>query len=124
MEKKHLVFVYGTLRQNHSNHHLMGDAYFYGVGSTRDKYTMFIKAGYPFVTSIGSSYPIIGELYAVDDHTLAVLDKMEGHPRYYTRREITVEVERAEHAAWMYFRDPQGKIMSTGDYNDAMHNAK
>jgi len=85
---------------------------------------MFIKAGYPFVTSIGSSYPIIGELYAVDDHTLAVLDKMEGHPRYYTRREITVEVERAEHAAWMYFRDPQGKMMSSGDYNDAIHNAK
>lgn len=119
MEKKHLVFVYGTLRQNHSNHHLMRDAYFYGIGRTCDKYTMYIKAGYPFVTSIEASYPITGELYAVDDDTLVVLDKIEGHPRYYTRRAITVNVEGVEYDAWMYFRDPQGKLVPTGDYNDA-----
>lgn len=40
MEKKQLVFVYGTLRQNHGNHHLLGDAYYYGIGHTCDKYTM------------------------------------------------------------------------------------
>ena len=122
MENKHLVFVYGTLRQDHSNHRMMGDSYCYGVGSTRDKYSMYMTGGYPFVFSTGACYPITGELYAVDDDTLGTLDKMEGHPRYYTRREVVVDVEGQEYSAWMYFRDPQGKLMPTGDYNDAIRN--
>src|SRR5689334_20254909 len=85
MERQHLVFVYGTLRQSHSNHQLMGDAYCYGIGRTRNKYAMYIAGGYPYVTSLEARYQIVGELYAVDDDTLDKLDKMEGHPRYYTR---------------------------------------
>jgi gamma-glutamylaminecyclotransferase len=120
MEKKHLVFVYGTLRQAHSNHQLIGDAFCYGVGSTREKYAMYITGGYPYVTSTEACYPIVGELYAVDDDTLDILDKMEGHPRYYTRRQIVLDVEGVEYTAWMYFRDPRGRLMPTGDYNDVI----
>jgi gamma-glutamylaminecyclotransferase len=120
MERKHLIFVYGTLRQAHSNHLLLGDAYCFGVGRTRDKYAMYVTGAYPFVTSTEACYPIIGELYAVDDDTLDILDKMEGHPRYYTRREIILDIEGVEYIAWMYFRDPPGRLMPTGDYNDAV----
>jgi gamma-glutamylaminecyclotransferase len=120
MEQKHLVFVYGTLRQAHSNHQLLGDAYCYGTGSTRDKYAMYITSGYPYVISTEARYPIVGELYAVDDETLDKLDKMEGHPHYYIRREIIVDIETVEYRAWMYFRHPQGTLMPSGDYNDAV----
>lgn len=119
MKQQHLLFVFGTLRQDHSNHQLMGDSYCYGIGSTRDKYAMYVTSGYPYVTSKEARYPIVGELYAVDDDTLDKLDKMEGHPHYYTRREIVVDVGKKEYIAWMYFRDPHGVLMPTGDYNDA-----
>jgi gamma-glutamylaminecyclotransferase len=116
MKKHHLVFVYGTLRQAQSNHKLLGEANCYGTGSTRDKYAMYIAGSFPYVISTEARYPIVGELYAVDDDTLTKLDKMEGHPRYYTRREIAVDVEGIEYLAWMYFRDPHGTLMPTGDY--------
>jgi gamma-glutamylaminecyclotransferase len=118
MEQKHLVFVYGTLRIGHSNHHLLKEAYCYGIGSTDARYAMYLISGYPYVTSSEVRYPIVGELYAVDDETLKALDSMEGHPRYYERRETAVTVCENHHVAWMYFRDPQGLLMQSGDYNE------
>jgi len=119
MEQKHLVFVYGTLRNGHSNHHLLKEAYCYGIGSTENCFAMYLISGYPYVTSSEPRYPIVGELYAVDDDTLHTLDRMEGHPRYYERRETTVVVGDGRHVAWMYFRDPQGLLMQHGDFNEA-----
>lgn len=121
MENNRLIFVYGTLRQSHGNHQLLKDARFYGVGATKDNYSMYIAGGYPYVISSEARYPIVGELYAVDDETLEKLDKMEGHPHYFERREVIVIVNEMEYSAWMYVRYPHGKLMPTGDYNDALH---
>jgi len=118
MEPKHLIFVYGTLRKGHYNHHLLKDAYCYGIGSSESWYAMYLKNGYPYVTGSESRYPIVGELYSVDDETLAQLDKFEGHPRYYERREIPVVMGEERYSAWMYFRDPPGMLMRCGDYNE------
>jgi gamma-glutamylaminecyclotransferase len=118
MERKHLVFVYGTLRNGHSNHHLLKDAYCYGTGCTEASYVMYLISGYPYVTSSEARYPIVGELYAVDDDTLKTLDSMEGHPRYYERKKTTVIVGENHRVAWVYFRDPQGVMMQSGDYNE------
>lgn len=121
MDSQHLIFVYGTLRQSHGNHQMLKDARYYGVGSTRDNYSMYIAGGYPYVISSEARYPIVGELYAVDGETLEKLDKMEGHPHYYTRREVSVIVDNQEYSAWMYVRDPHGTLMPTGDYSDAVY---
>ncbi len=118
MEQKNLIFVYGSLRQGHGNHHLLEGAYCYGTGTTVDKYAMYVVSGYPYVTSSETRYPIVGELYAIDDERLETLDRMEGHPRYYVRRETAVVVENKGYMAWMYFRDPYGVLMQTGDFND------
>lgn len=120
MEKEHLVFVYGTLRQGHSNHQLMGDAHCYGIGHTRDRFAMYVVSGYPYVTAAEERYPIVGELYAVDGEMLEKLDKMEGHPHFYVRREVAVDVGGEEYRAWMYVRDPPGTLLATGDYNDVV----
>ena len=124
MGQKHLVFVYGTLRNGHSNHHLLTDAFSYGVGSTEAHYAMYLTSGYPYVTSSEARYPIVGELYAVDDDTLKILDSMEGHPRYYERRETTVIVEDECFIAWMYFRDPKGTLMRNGDFDEVRSSLK
>lgn len=117
MESNHLLFVYGTLRSGHSNHHLLKDACCYGVGNTLEKYAMYLTSGYPYVNSHESRYPIVGELFGIDDNTLLELDKMEGHPRYYERRETPVTVDGKQYTAWMYFRDPPGVLMQSGDYS-------
>ena len=119
MESKNLVFVYGTLRENHSNHHLLKDADCYGIGRTVDNYAMYLVSGYPYITSSESRYPIVGELYGVDDKTLSELDKMEGHPTYYERREIGVIVGEVQYSAWTYLRKPPGILLQSGDFNDA-----
>ncbi len=118
METRHLVFVYGTLRKGHCNHHLLKDACCYGVGISEERYAMYLKNGYPYITSSEPRYLVTGELYAVDDETLEILDRFEGHPRYYERREKPVVVEDARHIAWIYFRDPPGILLHSGDFND------
>ncbi|MSN26534.1 MAG: gamma-glutamylcyclotransferase [Geobacter sp.] len=121
MENQFLIFVYGTLRRSRGNHQLLKDAHYYGLGATKDRYAMYISGGYPYVTSSESRYQIVGELYGVDGETLEKLDKMEGHPHYYARKEVPVIVEAVEYSAWLYLRDPHGLLMATGDYNDAVH---
>ena len=118
MEQKQLVFVYGTLRKRHCNNHLLKGAHFYGIGTTESFYAMYLKNGYPYITGSESRYPIVGELYSVDDATLVALDKFEGHPRHYERREQPVIVGETRYIAWIYFRDPPGLLMHHGDYNE------
>jgi gamma-glutamylaminecyclotransferase len=118
MEPEQLVFVYGTLRKGHCNHHLLKDASCYGVGKTETCYAMYLKNGYPYITSSEARYPIAGELYSVDEDTLRALDKFEGHPRYYERRQTPVIVGEKRYNAWVYFRDPPGILMLGGDYNE------
>jgi gamma-glutamylcyclotransferase (GGCT)/AIG2-like uncharacterized protein YtfP len=117
MESKHLIFVYGTLRLGHSNHHLLKDANSYGIGNTAEAYSMYLISGYPYVTSFEPRYSIVGELYAINSGTLSVLDKMEGHPRHYERREVSVIVGENQFTAWMYFKDPPGVLVPNGDFS-------
>lgn len=118
MEPNHLVFVYGTLRKGHCNHHLLRDANCYGIGNTENCYAMYLKNGYPYITSSESRYLIAGELYSVDDEIFASLDKFEGHPRFYERRDVPVIVGGVRYVAWIYFRDPPGILLQNGDFND------
>lgn len=121
METQHMVFVYGTLRHSHDNHQLLERAHYYGIGQTLKDYSMYITGGYPYVVGTEPRYPIVGELYGIDDETLEKLDKMEGHPHYYSRKEIPVIVDGKEYTAWMYIRVPHGVLMPTGDYKNAIH---
>lgn len=121
MKRQHLIFAYGSLRQGHGNHHLLEGAYYYGTGRTLNNYAMYMVSGYPYVTSSEARYPITGELYGVDEDTLEKLDKMEGHPRYYVRKETAVLIKGEPFSAWMYIRDPQGILMVSGDYNDEVN---
>ena len=116
MESSHLVFVYGTLRSGQGNSHLLKGAHGYGTGQTEEQYAMYLVSGFPYVTSTEPRYPITGELYAVDDATLEALDRMEGHPRYYERRQVAVLIGGERYMAWMYFRDPRGHLLPCGDF--------
>jgi gamma-glutamylaminecyclotransferase len=99
---RHYVFVYGTLKFDEPNHHLLLDkgyvdssTHFVGKGKTVAPFPMVIASKYniPFVIDQqGQGNRIHGEVYSVTGSTLGRLDEIECHPHYYERRSVQVEV--------------------------------
>jgi gamma-glutamylcyclotransferase (GGCT)/AIG2-like uncharacterized protein YtfP len=83
------VFVYGTLKRGFGNHFLLNNATFVGEYTTKPMYRLF-ASGLPFLSE-GGNKAIKGEVYAVDDATLAALDRLEGHPNAYRREAVKLE---------------------------------
>jgi gamma-glutamylaminecyclotransferase len=88
--KQHLVFVYGTLRQDEVNHDLLAQARFVAEGRTEPSFELFDLGSVPAM-STGGETAVLGEVYAVDDATLARLDRLEGHPSFYQRTQIRLD---------------------------------
>jgi gamma-glutamylcyclotransferase (GGCT)/AIG2-like uncharacterized protein YtfP len=135
-----LLFVYGTLRKGGENHALLEHARFVGAATTAERYALFVD-GIPFLASMPPVHRVRGEVYAVDDATLARLDELEGHPRWYERRPVTVVLDAAARASRKtagpafadapatlacetYFNDrPTGTLSPNGDYGAILRRA-
>jgi gamma-glutamylcyclotransferase (GGCT)/AIG2-like uncharacterized protein YtfP len=84
------VFVYGTLLAGEPNHHVLGEAEFLGPARTAPAFELYTFGPYPGLVA-GGHTRVVGEVYAVDDETLARLDWLEGYPGFYDRQEIALE---------------------------------
>jgi len=93
------LFVYGTLKKQHSRNHVLGAAEFLGEIKTLPKYTMVNLGSFPGVLDCGSNV-ISGELYIVEEKLLELCDLIEGHPNFYTRKPIFLDKNTS---AWAYF---------------------
>lgn len=94
----HRVFVYGTLMKGLRNSHFLDNARFVSETQTADSSYEMIQ--FPSTSSPGNITPgvvkngkdrIAGEIYLVDDHTLALLDKLEEVGTEYTRERVTLK---------------------------------
>lgn len=95
------IFVYGTLRKGCRNHHLLEGIEF--IDAECKGVERYWKAGYSFPFARRRDSKIYGELYSVDDSTLARLDLLEGHPNFYKRELFTVQdKDGKEYKAWIY----------------------
>lgn len=88
------IFVYGTLKKGRGNHGVLGNSVFLGEAVTQNvNFTMF-DGGFPFVSDVfddGNQGNIIGELYQTDNKAiLSNLDRLEGVPYLYVKREVDV----------------------------------
>lgn len=89
------IFVYGSLMRGMSNHDFLDAttdatrAIFLGVAVTVPRFTLVSMGVYPGIIAAGDT-ATLGEVYDVDDATLARLDRLEGHPRFYRRTHIEV----------------------------------
>ena len=92
------VFVYGSLLRGLHNHGVIASSRFVRRTATKACYTMHDLGAYPAVVH-GGNTSIVGELYRVTDETLVGLDRLEGHPRFYTR--CVTRVRSGEYA-WIY----------------------
>lgn len=92
----HKIFVYGTLLSGHGNHRLLeGRGTMIGTAISEAKFTMLHLGGFPGIVQKGET-AILGEVYEVDHETLRDLDGLEGHPHFYKRTPITVEMRDAK----------------------------
>lgn len=122
-----LVFVYGTLMQGEGNHRLLAteDAAYLGPCDTEPVFTMYHLGGFPAVAPEGDT-AIRGELYVVGDRTLAALDRLEGHPSFYTRTtirlaggsEVLAYVMPAERIARDRWWGSNPRTIASGDWRD------
>lgn len=102
--------VYGTLKKGYANHEVyLKDAKFIGKGITVEKYVLveqFIPFCIPpnkFEDGEEIASRIRVEVYEVDEETLRKIDKLEGHPNWYIRKLIDIEMETGEIVkAWFY----------------------
>jgi gamma-glutamylaminecyclotransferase len=88
--KQHLMFTYGTLLKGEVNHHLLAQARFVAEARTEPCFELFDLGPFPAM-SAGGETAVLGEVYAVDEATLARLDRLEGHPSFYQRTQIRLE---------------------------------
>ncbi|MCT0207546.1 gamma-glutamylcyclotransferase [Synechococcus sp. CS-1332] len=91
-----MVFVYGTLKRGHGNHHWLAGAPFQGDVELTG--VVLHDLG-PFPMAVTGEGTVRGEVYAVDAAGLARLDRLEGYPRLYDRRPLPLADGRR---AWVY----------------------
>ncbi|MBO0960063.1 gamma-glutamylcyclotransferase [Neobacillus sp. MM2021_6] len=106
MVKPYRVFVYGTLRKNERNHHLLNGAtclarQCWTVGKLIDS-----EYGYPYFVPSASGR-VFGELYQVDELQLKDLDVLEGYHgpgqnNYYLRTMQLVYSATESQEAYVY----------------------
>jgi|TARA_R100000081_G_C4798895_1_gene162799 gamma-glutamylcyclotransferase (GGCT)/AIG2-like uncharacterized protein YtfP len=103
--RNNYVAVYGTLKKNCGNHHLLSDSTFISKGITKDKYPMVVR-GIPYVIEDrGKGYYINVEVYQVSNDTLSMLDRLERHPDWYERKEIEIHAGGRVYTCWLYFNN-------------------
>jgi gamma-glutamylcyclotransferase (GGCT)/AIG2-like uncharacterized protein YtfP len=84
------IFVYGTLMRGESNHRLLAGARLLALVRTAPRYTLVSLGGFPGLIE-GGRTSVVGEVYALTgDAMLAALDRLEGHPRFYERKLVTL----------------------------------
>jgi gamma-glutamylcyclotransferase (GGCT)/AIG2-like uncharacterized protein YtfP len=119
---KHIIFVYGTLRQGFHNHRLLAGSKFLGEGSAYGV-KLYDAGPFPAVLKEHKS-AVLGELYEVDDTTLARLDRLESVPHLYRRETVLCDLHEesdAEIDAFIYIwnQSPDRlKAIPGGDYKE------
>lgn len=85
-DARHHVLVYGTLRTGGRLHGLVEDAR--KLGERAVEGFVLYDTGLGFPAAVPGDGTVRGEVYAVDDATLARLDRAEDVPRLFTREEV------------------------------------
>jgi len=116
------VAVYGTLKSGRGNHRLLEKSYCLGDAYTAAAYPLVID-GLPYlIDRMGVGKRVRVEVYRVDEATLARLDSLEGHPDWYQRKEIQVQlIKGGTVTAWVYMIPDSRSdthMNDTGIYSD------
>jgi gamma-glutamylaminecyclotransferase len=98
------VAVYGTLKKGYSNYHYyLSSSGYLGNGKTKDKYPLIVS-GLPYlINKKGTGHNLEVDVFKVSDITLANLDRLENHPKWYKREPIKIQMKSRVITCWIYF---------------------
>jgi gamma-glutamylcyclotransferase (GGCT)/AIG2-like uncharacterized protein YtfP len=113
------LFAHGTFRKGGRNNNLIESAISLGHAVTEQDYALYTIKGKPVVTKLPQT-KIKGEVYAVSDEALTLVDRLEGHPRINKRDLVPVKLEDGNTVeAWLYFHiQPlrESVLIESGEY--------
>ena len=120
----HRIFVFGTLKQGFCNHHVNRGTRVGGDWVTVQPHPLFILGPrhLPWLLpQPGQGHRVVGQLFEVDDTTLADMDRLERvtEPLWYQRQPIEVRPfdsragSDAAQTAWVYFGSPERLAVET-----------
>ena len=102
LTRKHLLFVYGTLKFGYHNNPLLARGRLVGVGVTQNAYTMR-DVGFPALLRNGGNLrQVYGEVYRIGDATLRRIDQLEGNGHLYQRELVPAQVNGKTEQVWLY----------------------
>jgi gamma-glutamylaminecyclotransferase len=107
------IFVYGTLRRGERAHRLLAAARFAGEALTAPRYALVDLGPYPALVASGDQ-SVRGELYDVDEPTLARLDAYEGSPELYAR--VPIELADGGTAESYVMPRAAAPLIASGDW--------
>jgi gamma-glutamylcyclotransferase (GGCT)/AIG2-like uncharacterized protein YtfP len=110
------VFVYGTLLSGERNHHLLERARLVGEARTEPLFSLYDLGPFPGLVPRGSQM-VAGEVYEVDEPTLAALDRLEAHPDFYRRVSVSVDDGTSAQAYLLTIEQVRGRpIIASGNW--------
>jgi gamma-glutamylcyclotransferase (GGCT)/AIG2-like uncharacterized protein YtfP len=116
---KHLVFVYGTLRQGggRAMPELFPEAKFVGRAKVRGR--LYDLGEYPCLLLGEADSLVLGEVYEIDDEILRQLDEIEATADY-RRQQVEAARDEQSMTCWVYAPEakayPQLGLIISGDW--------
>jgi gamma-glutamylcyclotransferase (GGCT)/AIG2-like uncharacterized protein YtfP len=111
-----LLFVYGTLKRGLANNSLLAGQKFVTEARTLPHYRLYDTGLHPcLVEDIDHGLAVQGEIWHVDDATLARLDTFEEIPDRFDRRPVGISGFSAPVSAYFYQGDVSG-LKDCGDH--------
>jgi gamma-glutamylaminecyclotransferase len=131
MKMSKLVAVYGTLKRGYGNHRVMqmDDGIFIAEALTVLPYKMYGGVGFPRVVEELRDDDIQVRVEVFECDEVENMDRLEGHPNFFERKEIEVYVPGMDGeelmTAWMYFHPPigsgYGELQEDGEWVGGQH---
>jgi len=117
--KKHLVFVYGTLRRGGARAMSIRFPNSKFIADGRVSGSLYDLGAYPGLLLNESNSLVIGEVYEVDDETLNKLDDFEASSHYW-RKQVEISFDTHKRLCWTYEPNPElfshRTLITSGDW--------
>jgi gamma-glutamylcyclotransferase (GGCT)/AIG2-like uncharacterized protein YtfP len=116
---KHLVFVYGMLRQGGVREmpDIFPGAKF--IGQANVSGSLYDLGAHPGLMVGESNSLVVGEVYEIDDEILRKLDEIEAASDYW-RKQVEVSLDNQRMICWVYEPDskfdPHHILITSGDW--------